>query len=325
MVGQMTALLEAGALTGAELLEVSKLSADVTITGITLSVDASDNSINDSAAGLLAAGFEAGDRVNVVGFTTAANNIFVGTVASATAGKVVIATPEGDDLVTEAAGDSVTIAKWVSRRTTPQDVAELLGGGGGAIDVEDSGTPVVTGASAINFTGAGVTVTDAGDGVAEVDIPGGGGGGGGGAMELIAQWSHTTDVANVTFTDLGGYTELLLIVRNVTLSAGGIRSASLSVDNGTTFFTAPAAYQEIPGGGVETGSTPQLHTTANAGARSGVARLIGNVAGSPKLYEFRGNRSIFVGSNDVVNAIRVYDGNASANLTGGQIFLYGRP
>jgi hypothetical protein len=48
------------------------------------------------------------------------------------------------------------------------------GGGGGDLDFEDEGTPVVT-ASTVNFVGAGVTVTDV-SGVATVTIPGGGGG-----------------------------------------------------------------------------------------------------------------------------------------------------
>jgi len=51
-------------------------------------------------------------------------------------------------------------------------------GGGGAIDVEDEGSPVVSGATTLNFTGAGVTVTDSGGGVVQINIPGGGGGGG---------------------------------------------------------------------------------------------------------------------------------------------------
>lgn len=47
--------------------------------------------------------------------------------------------------------------------------------GGGGVDVQDDGVAVVSGAETINFTGAGVTVTDVG-GVATVAIPGGSGG-----------------------------------------------------------------------------------------------------------------------------------------------------
>jgi len=40
------------------------------------------------------------------------------------------------------------------------------------VDVEDESTPILTPASTLNFTGAGVSVTDAGGGVADVTIPG---------------------------------------------------------------------------------------------------------------------------------------------------------
>lgn len=55
-------------------------------------------------------------------------------------------------------------------------ILEVTGGGGGGVDVEDDGAPVVS-TSQLNFTGAGVTVTD-NAGVADIDIPGGGGGAG---------------------------------------------------------------------------------------------------------------------------------------------------
>lgn len=51
---------------------------------------------------------------------------------------------------------------------------EIEASGGGAVDVQDDGSAVVSGADTLNFTGSGVTVTDVG-GVATVNIPGGGG------------------------------------------------------------------------------------------------------------------------------------------------------
>lgn len=49
-------------------------------------------------------------------------------------------------------------------------------GAGGGVSLEDEGTPVTgTPHTTLNFTGAGVTVTDAGSGEATVTIPGGGG------------------------------------------------------------------------------------------------------------------------------------------------------
>lgn len=165
-------------LTGNELVEVSQLSDTVTITAITLSAQASDNSFNDSAAGFVAAGFVVGNRVNVQGFTgDVANNILVGTVTALTTGKMTIGGTDGDVIVDDAAGESVTISKWDSVRATAQDIADLGGGGGGsALEIEDEGVSEDAAVVKINFTGAGVTATQTAPGEVEVAVAGGGGG-----------------------------------------------------------------------------------------------------------------------------------------------------
>jgi len=70
-----------------------------------ISVDSTDNSFNDSTSGF-GAGLADGDRILVKGFTEDANNgQFI--VSSATTSKIIVY--ESNRLVTEAAGDSVTI------------------------------------------------------------------------------------------------------------------------------------------------------------------------------------------------------------------------
>jgi hypothetical protein len=129
----ISGLLATTGLTPAALLEVSELSTTVKITANTISAQASDNSYNDSANGLVAAGFAVNDRVQVTGFTgDVANNIFAGTITALTAGKMTIGGTDGDVIVDDAAGESVTITKWVTRRTTAQDIANLASGGGGS-------------------------------------------------------------------------------------------------------------------------------------------------------------------------------------------------
>jgi hypothetical protein len=116
-----------GGLTGDELTIVSQLSTSVTITGTTISALASDNSFNDSANGFIAAGFGVDDYVFVEGFTgNVANNIFSAKITALTTGKMTIGGTDGDVIVDDAAGESVTITKWVSRR------APYGSGGGGA-------------------------------------------------------------------------------------------------------------------------------------------------------------------------------------------------
>ena len=76
----------------------------------TLSVAAADNSINDSANGFLARYLRPGQQVKIQGFTgNAVNNLSIATIQSITAGKIVIASPAGDSLVDDAAGESVSI------------------------------------------------------------------------------------------------------------------------------------------------------------------------------------------------------------------------
>ncbi len=82
-----------------------------TITATTLSALASDNSYNDSGSGFVAAGFEVGDDVVVTGFTgDIDNNITSGIITAVTAGKITIGGTDGDVIVDDAAGESVTIA-----------------------------------------------------------------------------------------------------------------------------------------------------------------------------------------------------------------------
>lgn len=113
----ITDLAAAGVLTGNEWMEIAQLSTTVTMTAPTLSAAASDNSYNDSGSQFIAEGFAVGDRVKVSGFTgNTANNIFVGKITALTASKMTIGGTDGDVIVDDAAGESVTITKWVSRR-----------------------------------------------------------------------------------------------------------------------------------------------------------------------------------------------------------------
>ena len=92
-------------------------------TKITISVDDTDNSFNDSASGF--SNVEVGDLINVTGFTEAANNDSF-RVTSVTTSKIIVAdsTEGGADLTTEIAGDSVTITRDALYGDTP-DVPDI--------------------------------------------------------------------------------------------------------------------------------------------------------------------------------------------------------
>jgi hypothetical protein len=90
-----------------------------TIVATTISAAAADNSFNDSASGFIAAGFEVGDVVAVAGFTgDVANNIAAGVVTALTAAKMIIGGTDGDVIVDDAAGETVTIRAATARSHT---------------------------------------------------------------------------------------------------------------------------------------------------------------------------------------------------------------
>lgn len=85
--------------------------AGATITATDISALASDNSFNDASGGFVTAGFQVDDVVTVTGFTgDVANNIVGGVVTALTASKMTIGGTDGNVIVNDDAGESVTIA-----------------------------------------------------------------------------------------------------------------------------------------------------------------------------------------------------------------------
>jgi hypothetical protein len=125
--------------------------------------------------------------VRVSGFTgNTANNILVGVITALTTAKMTIGGADGNVIVDDAAGESVTITKWVSRRVAVDD---LPGGGGGAVTesiiiaASDQTTALTTGTAketirmpyAFTLTGVRASlITASSSGVVTVDINEGG-------------------------------------------------------------------------------------------------------------------------------------------------------
>ena len=139
---RISELPAASPLLGDELVEVSQVSTTVVVTGTNISAQASDNSYNHAGSGFITAGFAVGDRVRVTGFTgNVANNIVTGKITALTASKMTIGGTDGDVIVDDAAGESVTIAKWTTRRAL---LSEIGIGGGGAYDIRGGFSSVPT-------------------------------------------------------------------------------------------------------------------------------------------------------------------------------------
>ncbi|MGB0890233.1 MAG: phage tail tube protein, partial [Solirubrobacterales bacterium] len=100
-------------------LQAASWSTPETVTGVTISADDADNSINDSANGF--GGYTADKWIRISGFTEAANNGYA-KIVSVAAGKLVLS---HITLVTEAAGDSLSVVQgaYIENGTTKRSFA----------------------------------------------------------------------------------------------------------------------------------------------------------------------------------------------------------
>ncbi len=140
-------------------------------------------------------------------------------------------------------------------------------------------------------------------------------------------------VANVDFTGLSGYDELLCIIDAVTASAATNRRLQYSVNNGASFYAGATDYQrEHTVAGVNSNwSEAQLCSADSAAALSLIHHLF-NTTGGRKSGLSLGGREVdgafnpghyFKASASRIDALRATSGTA-ATLGGGGIYLYGR-
>ncbi len=112
------------------------------------------------------------------------------------------------------------------------DLSAIPGFGG--IQIQDDGSTVINAATGINFTGSGVTVTDAGGGIAKIEISGGGGSGG--SSDLTQELISNQNVGGITSGEVfnaGSSIEALLrtmlityiepTVSNLNIQIGGVQ------------------------------------------------------------------------------------------------------
>lgn len=145
----------------------------------------------------------------------------------------------------------------------------------------------------------------------------------GAKWELISSWTYSAGVAQVAFTDLGNYKELLIIARDIVLATSGSRDFQLSVNNGSTYYNTTSDYLSIANTGVPTGRINAAgHATATTAARTVFLHLLPNINGTPKLLRTSYENELFVGSLSPVNAVRILP-SAGGNITGGSAFCLG--
>jgi hypothetical protein len=144
---------------------------------------------------------------------------------------------------------------------------------------------------------------------------------------LAASWTYSINVTEIDFTDLGSYSDLMVMLRAVTTDAAQQRSLRVSTNNGSSYYAGATDYQSVAATGVETAATSAAGLSATTSAAATVTFLLPgcNVSGVPKLIQVVSSvvPKLFVGSTDPINAVRIV-ANA-ANFTGGNVYVFGRP
>lgn len=122
------------------------------------------------------------------------------------------------------------------------------------------------------------------------------------------------------FTDLGGYQEIICILKNVTASSLGNRQLQFSIDNGANFLTASGDYYSI---NLAADTTTVSLSSAFTTAIGASFRLTGlNQAGSKHLSTSLGT-FFEIGTSSTINAFKIY--NSAGTPNGGTIILLGIP
>lgn len=142
---------------------------------------------------------------------------------------------------------------------------------------------------------------------------------------VAGSWTWSTNVTEVDFTGLGSYNEIMFVARGVTASASGVRILRVSVDGGSSYYSASGDYQGIGNDGADNASTGFSHSTSSTAARTLVVHIV-NTKGTYKMADVHTTTSIrqlFVASSSDINAVR-FTNSAGGNLTAGTIMLLAR-
>lgn len=144
--------------------------------------------------------------------------------------------------------------------------------------------------------------------------------------EAVGSWTYSADVANVDFTNLGAYSELMVVGTDISVSASGVRAMQVSVNNGSSFYSTSGDYVAMAATGIPTNfGWVECHDTASAAVRSFIVRMeMCSITSTHKVFtKTSGLKVKFIASTSPINAIRLYS-TAGANLQSGTIHVYGK-
>ncbi len=147
---------------------------------------------------------------------------------------------------------------------------------------------------------------------------------GGGGWTLLAT-QVAAGAAQYDFANLSPYSEILVIIRNITRSVSGVTSLRVSTDNGATFLSASGDYVDLSAAGADVNAALiPFHTTNATAARSGWITLQVFNKTSPKVGMSTDFNNYMIPTTTALNALRVFSGAAGGNLNAGTIYVYGR-
>ena len=181
------------------------------------------------------------------------------------------------------------------------------------------------------------TVDQQGRITAAVDVAISGGGGGaawalaGAGQTATGVWDQAVDgtKATVDFTDLSGFSDIMIIARSVTKSIAGALVIQVSVNNGSTYYSTSGDYILTTTAGAESNQIHfgQIIPGSLTAARTGSIILPGiNVNGVQKVSDqivANNGAHFFIASTSPINAVRIV-GGSGGNLTGGKIYCLAR-
>ncbi len=153
--------------------------------------------------------------------------------------------------------------------------------------------------------------------------------------QVLGGWSLlatqvAAGAASYSFTGLGGYTDILVLLRNVTLSLTALITMRVSTDGGATYLAASGDYVSVSGAGIEANLTAlRFNGVNNTAARSGFLKIEGfNIDTIPKPVHANFFTTDAIGfqygtNTSPYNAVQVLNSGAG-NLNAGTIYVLGR-
>lgn len=150
------------------------------------------------------------------------------------------------------------------------------------------------------------------------------------AWTLMDTWDHSVSgntASPLAFTGLAGAQDIMIVVRDVTLSVAGFLGVQVSIDNGANYYNTSGDYVSMNDAGVISNADYfRITSTSIATARAGHKIIHAtNVNGivKPDSQSEGSRRHQFRASLSPIDAVQLI-ASAGGNFTGGFVYCLGR-